>query len=200
MPPNAFEPQNYADAELASLTGLLAQRPATLGNARLVAIDGPAGSGKTTLAGELASLLARQELATTILHMDDFFEGWSGLDRSAELEARILDQVLRPLAAMRTARWQRYDWAAGRFAEWHDVPPVDVVLLEGCGSGALAYAPYLTVLVWVEASRESRLHRAARRDGEEVLPLWLGWMESEARHFAANDTARRADVRLVTDD
>jgi hypothetical protein len=71
-------------------------------------------------------------------------------------------------------------------------------VLEGCGSGARDYAAFTTLLVWVEADQEERIRRGVARDGEQVLPKWLAWMESEERHFAAHGTRDRADVRVST--
>lgn len=188
----------YPSAQVASVARLVEQRIPTAGSSRLISIDGPAGSGKTTLGRQLLAQFGAAGGTATMLHMDDFFAGWSGLDHARELETRVLDQVLRPLVRRRPTQWQRYDWQAGRLAEWHDLIPPEVLILEGCGSGALPYAPYVTVLVWVEARREIRLARGLRRDGDQVLPQWLRWMDSEARHFAANDTRGRADLRLCT--
>src|SRR5690606_19498388 len=59
-----------------------------LGDVRLVCVDGPAGSGKTTLAGRLAEALDH----APVLHLDDLYEGWSGLD--GDLAPRLRAQVL----------------------------------------------------------------------------------------------------------
>ena len=45
-----------------------------LGGVRVIAIDGPAGSGKTTLGDALA------ERGAAVLHLDDLYDGWSGLE------------------------------------------------------------------------------------------------------------------------
>ncbi len=128
--------------------------------------------------------------------MDDLYDGWAGLRPS--LEPRVLAQVVVPLAAGRAARWQGYDWSAGAFGGWHDLPLPTVLVLEGCGSGARAYAAYSTLLVWVEAEPATRLQRATARDGAAVLAHWAAWTASEERHFALNDTAALADLVLTT--
>lgn len=190
--------RSYPQVDLAPLVAQLVERTPSLGDVRLVCIDGPAGSGKTTLAAELDEVLTQRALSVATLHLDDLYEGWSGIDASLQLEVRVLDQALRPLADGRPGRWQRYDWAAGQLTEWLDLPVPDVLILEGCGSGALAYEALITVLVWVEAERDERIARGLARDGEKLLPQWLRWMEAEERHFAANRTRDRADVLFRT--
>ncbi|MGI8887928.1 MAG: uridine kinase family protein, partial [Nocardioidaceae bacterium] len=133
----------------------LSSRAPRLGSTRLVAIDGPAGSGKTTLAIQLDRQLRGGDADSDVLHLDDMYEGWTGLEKG--LEHRILDQVLAPLAAGTAACWQRYDWNAGRFADWVDLPAPEVLILEGCGSGAQAYAAYHSLLIWIEAPLEQRI-------------------------------------------
>jgi pantothenate kinase-related protein Tda10 len=67
------------------------------GTTRVVAIDGPAGSGKTTLAARLAG-----RLRSPVVHMDDLYPGWDGL---AEAPLRLYEWVLQPLAAGRPGRY-----------------------------------------------------------------------------------------------
>ncbi|MGH3505507.1 MAG: 4-amino-4-deoxy-L-arabinose transferase [Nocardioidaceae bacterium] len=179
------------------VTRALPRRPALLASTRLVAVDGPAGSGKTTLAADLE--LAQRARGGTVetLHMDDLYEGWTGLDTA--LERRVLEQILRPLATGAVARWQRYDWHAAQFDGWVDLAPPDVLVLEGCGSGARTYAPYTSLLVWLDADRQTRIQRGLARDGAAVLPHWLAWMDLESAYFTANDTAARADIPVRTD-
>ena len=92
-------------------------------------IDGPAGSGKTTLAGAVAELAGDARL----VHMDDLFEGWDGLP---SVDAQ-LDRLLRPLAEGRPGSFRRYDWDRARWAETVAVPPAPLVVLEGVGSALL---------------------------------------------------------------
>jgi len=166
-------------------------RPARLGQVRLVCVDGPAGSGKTTFA---ASLAARLGDNAAVVHLDDLYDGWSGLEGT--LWSRLEAQVLEPLRRGFPGRYQRYDWAAGQFDDWVDVPVRPVLVVEGCGSGRREGASLTTLLVWVEAPPDERLRRGLERDGEPVRDRWTAWMVEENRHFAANDTRARADVRL----
>jgi uridine kinase len=171
--------------------GLLAARVREsrprLGEVRLIVVDGPAGSGKTTFAARLASVLGH----APVVHMDDLYEGWDGLH--AGLWQRLESQLLGPLRSGRPARYQVFDWAAGRFAQWVDVPPATALVLEGVGAAALPVDSSAVLRVWVEAPEELRLARGLARDGEALRDEWVRWTALEAAHFAADGTRGRAD-------
>ncbi|MBD7981476.1 uridine kinase family protein [Oerskovia merdavium] len=155
---------------------------------RLVVVDGPAGSGKTTLAAQLGEALPAQ-----VVHMDDLYEGWTGMTAGT---GRLVEQVLGPLSQGRPGCYQRYDWTLGDFAEWHDVPLAPFLVVEGCGAGARRIADLTTLLVWVEADDEIRLARGIARDGDDAYDAWIDWMVSEREVYAVEGTAERADVVL----
>ena len=158
-------------------------------DARLVCVDGPAGSGKTTLAAQLADALE-----APVVHMDDLYEGWAGgPDVGA---ANLRRWVLDPLAAGEPARYRRYDWFAEGWAEWHHVTPSTYLVVEGCGAAARQVDPLGAFRVWVEADDAERLRRGLRRDGEDARADWLRWMTDEAAHYEREGTRQRADVRL----
>ena len=159
-----------------------------LGRTRLVCIDGPAGSGKTTLAGRLAVALGP---GTAVLHMDDLYAGWTLTGAFGRLAAG----VLRPLAEGTPGAHHRYDWHAARFSEAATPVPVpDVLVVEGCGSCPRAADPWAVLRVWVEAPAEVRLARGLARDGAALEPQWRRWLLTEQAEFAAEGTRERADV------
>lgn len=170
--------------------------PATLAGGRLVCIDGPAGSGKTTLAATVQDV-APAGMSCRVLHMDDLYPGWAGL---AEGVAAMATGVVAPLGRGLTGRYQRYDWVRQRLAEHVDVQPVDLLVVEGVGSGATAYAASITTLVWVESEEATRLARGLARDGETARDHWLEWMRQEQRWFTRERTRERADLVIVTDE
>lgn len=159
-----------------------------LGSVRLACVDGPAGSGKTTLAAALAAALGE---GAVVVHLDDLYEGWAGLGGVWE---RVEDQILRPLEQGQPGRWQRYDWAAERFAEWVDLPVPEFLLLEGCGSAPRAVDGRASLIAWVDAPADIRLARGLARDGEHMRDNWLAWMVEEEAEFARERTRERADV------
>jgi uridine kinase len=161
------------------------------GTTRLVCIDGPAGSGKTTLAAALAGQIQAAGLTVTVVHLDDLLEGWDGIDTVGRSAHRLL---VEPWAEGRVGGYQRYDWHLAAFAEHHEEPPPDVAILEGVGSGSLVFADLVTLLVWVEAPEELRLARGLERDGAELMPQWRQWLVAERRLHARERTRERADV------
>lgn len=162
-------------------------RPATLGDGRLVCVDGPAGSGKTSLGRAVVSAAGS---GARLVHMDDLYEGWSGLATVGD----PLGSLLRPLAAGSPGTYRRYDWHVAAFAETVTVPPSSLLVVEGVGSGLRAYADLCTVLVWVTAPWDLRLARGIERDGEHLREHWLRWRHDEEELFAREGTAQRADV------
>jgi uridine kinase len=174
----------------AELAAQVRAAPARLGAVRLVCVDGPAGSGKTTFAGHLATALGD---AAELVHMDDLYSGWTMTGSAARLAAG----VLRPLAEGRPGGYHRYDWPAGRFApEPTAVPVPEVLVVEGCGSSRRALDPFSTLRVWVEAPAALRLERGVDRDGAELTGAWHDWQRTEAELFAAEATRERADLRV----
>lgn len=179
---------------LDAVLGLLAERPATLGDGRLLCIDGPAGSGKSTLAEAVVEGLDKldQPEPGRVVHMDDLYAGWGGL---AGVDAQ-LESLLRPLAAGRAGRYRRYDWLAAAWAETVVVPRCPVLVVEGVGSGASVADDLRTVLVWVEAPYDVRLRRGLDRDGDAFAPHWEQWAHDEDELFARERTRERADLRV----
>ena len=177
-------------ATFAGLAARVRAEPARLGAVRLVCVDGPAGSGKTTFAGWLTDALGE---GAGLVHLEDLYAGWTLTGAAARLSAG----VLRPMAEGRPGVHHRYDWAAGCFGdEPVSVAVPRVLVVEGCGSSPRALDPWTTLRIWVEAPAPLRLSRGLARDGDDLAAHWHRWQRTEARYFAADRTRARADVRV----
>jgi uridine kinase len=174
----------------AGLAERVRSAPPRLGDTRLVCVDGPAGSGKTTFAARLAVAIGPD---TAVVHMDDVYAGWT----LSGAVARLTTGVLRPIGAGRPGVLHRYDWTAARFSpEPTAVPPAPVLIVEGCGSSPRAVDAWTTLRIWVEAPPALRLARGLARDGAVLEPQWRAWLATEATEFAREDTRARADLRV----
>jgi hypothetical protein len=171
------------------LPALLRGAPPRAGHTRVLAIDGRSGAGKTMLGG----LLTRAMRAPCI-SLEQLYGGWDGLQAGIE---RLVEDILEPLAAGRPAAAPQYDWLARRWLtpQVLDAPPL--LIVEGVGAGALAAAPQISLLAWLELSEAARRERAMARDGSLYAGHWEMWRAQEEVYLAANRPAERADVIIA---
>lgn len=175
---------------LADIAREIASRPLH-GELRLVAVDGPAGSGKSTFATRLAEVAG-----ASLLSGDDFlswpdFLGWW---------ARFEEQVLGPLSKGRDARYQARDWVGDEFGiglgAWKTLPWRPVVIAEGVSFARREAGAVIAYRVWVEAPDDVCLSRGLARDGEAYRDLWTDWQTREREWFATDRTKEAADLRI----
>ena len=160
------------------------------GSVRIVAIDGLSGSGKTSLAAAVAAALGAK-----VVSMDHLYPGWDGL--AAGIDG-LVEHVLAPLCRGEVAAYRIWDWHRDRWGEQVEVPPADVVVVEGCGASVGPAGEYAALRVWLEAPVEQRKARALARDGETFRPHWKRWAAQEAAIFGPDGTPARADLVLTT--
>jgi uridine kinase len=165
--------------------------PPRLGGVRVLAIDGPSASGKSTLARQVVerhpgcALVSTDDFAT----WDDPVSWWSRLDNG----------VLTPLRNGQPGTYQRVEWPDGvpRLGEWVTVELPDILVIEGVSAGRRAVHDRLSCLVWVDfTSASARLERAVARDGERSRPHLRRWQQFETGWFAVDDPAARAGLKF----
>jgi len=98
---------------------------------RIIAIDGPGGSGKSSLAGWLAP-----KLDAKVIHTDDF-AAW---DDPVDWWPRLLMLALEPLAAGRAARYEPTGWG-GQERQPIAIEPSGTVIIEGVTASRAAARP-----------------------------------------------------------
>lgn len=161
------------------------------GRARVMAIDGYAGAGKTTLAAQVTAELVAQSAGLSIItvHADDLYNGWAGPFRS-EFPTQVHRWILTPVARGEQARHPIYDWTIGRYTAWREFPSPDVLILEGVGMGHRMLRPDVSLLVWVDAQGADLVERVVARDGEHVrAPM----VEFVARQEVLHERERTRD-------
>ncbi|WP_157245904.1 uridine kinase family protein [Nonomuraea typhae] len=174
-----------------SLARRIRALPPSCGPVRLIAVDGPAGAGKTTFADRLGAALDAQ-----VIHSDDFPVPWS--EGPGAWFHALRSQVLDPLAGGRPGRFRRYDWVTARYGAPVDVPAAPVVVIEGVGTARRDADHLLAFRVWLEAAWETRWERVLTRDGAALEPEWRTWFTAEEQWFAEDATRSRADLVITT--
>ncbi|GAA1803359.1 phosphoglycerate transporter [Agromyces neolithicus] len=187
------------DARATATVGQVAVRIDRLAadNDRLiVGISGFCGAGKSTLARELATGAHRLRVRG-----DDFLDpvqshrrsaDWSGVER-----ARLNREILIPFRAGASARFRRYDWAAGRLGPEQLLPPARVLIVDAIGLFHPECLDLLDLTVWVDVGLEQATAQGKARDlalGRRHGKLWDEvWMPND------RDFARRYDPRAAAD-
>jgi cytidylate kinase len=146
----------------------------------VVLVDGGSGSGKSTLARQLAPLIGAE-----LVRLDDIYPGWDGLEAASR---HVGEQVLS------AHRWQRWDWAAERAAEWHELDAEAPLVVEGSGALSAANRRLATFGIWIDLEAGERRRRALARDGDAYAPHWDRWAAQETAFFERERPDRLADV------
>ncbi|CAM5506312.1 Para-aminobenzoate synthase OS=Streptomyces glaucescens OX=1907 GN=SGLAU_05765 PE=4 SV=1 [Streptomyces glaucescens] len=165
---------------LNGLARTLRRLPPSCGPVRLVAVDGHAGSGKSTFAAELAAALG----GAPVLHLDDIASHEELFDWTGPL----LDQVIEPLREGTTARYAPYDWRARRFGR-----PGHRRRTGGPRGGRRRGPPSAAAVSGAPAVDGAAVRGVL---GTGSLPgrggaaeFWDGWVPAQRRHFAADPSA-----------
>jgi len=166
-----------------------------IGNAgRIVAIDGPAGAGKTTLANRLKENI--QDSSIEIVHMDDLYDGWDNA-LSTQLTETLLHIAHSHKNAQRISL-STYDWNSGSFLPATELAQSELIIFEGVGSGQLAIREYLSALIWIDIDESEGLARVLARDGKEIEGHMKEWLATQEQHFRKEGTQNAADFVLTT--
>jgi uridine kinase len=181
-----MKPDQFDRSTLAEITRSITEKSPPQGiPTKIIAIDGPGGAGKSTLATQLSRELGRAQIVQT-----DDFASW---DNPIDWWPRVIAEVLVPIANDRPARFRRTDWEGKGREEWRTVTPAPYVILEGVSASREAFRPYLTYSIWVETPRHTRLRRGLERDGEAAREHWERWMAEEDAYVARENPRSEVD-------
>lgn len=165
-----------------------------------VGIDGRGGSGKTSLAGALAALSAE----VSFVSLNDFYipverQVTSPPDRRTSIDdtdhSRLFAQLIDPLRRGLPGHYQRWDMRSEALAEWHDLAPGGVVILEGVGATCHILRPYLDAALWLACPKTTRVQRGLLRDGETMRNTWeTQWLPAGDRYESLHQPLECADL------
>ena len=161
----------------------------------IIAIDGPAGAGKTTLAHEIY-LAISLKMSVSVIHMDDLYDGWDNA-LSADL-TKVLRYLTEQHMQARPAKIRRYNWNTSSFDDSEEIAASDLLILEGVGSGDQAIQDDLAVLIWIDIDPDIGVNRVIDRDGAQVADEMRKWLGTQEEYFCQHSTREKADFILTT--
>ena len=167
----------------------------------VLALDGPCGSGKTTLAARLA-----QRFPDSItLHTDDFYlptarrvSGWEHIPCANMDLARLRNEVLSPACAGLPVLYRAYSCREGAYCPAQELSARPLVLLEGSYSHHPLLADCETLRVFLTCSKAEQTRRLQAREGERYANFAARWIPLEEAYFAAHHIEDTADFVLDT--
>jgi hypothetical protein len=177
------------------LVNAVRKAPPRLGDVKLVAIDGPSGSGKSGLADDLVAELG----PTAALIRTDDFATW---DDPVSWWPRLHRGVLEPLKAGQPGKYHRTEWVDGtpRPGKLITIEVPEILVLEGVSAARRSARRLLSVIAWCELPDPAeRLRRAVARDGESTREHLLKWQRFESGWFAVDDPRGAADVQVFAE-
>lgn len=165
----------------------------------IVAIDGRAASGKTTLAAELAAIL---DAAT--VHMDDFFLPPDLRTETRLAEAggnvhyeRFREEVLPHLARPEAFSYGVFDCGRMALDGERAVAAAPVRIVEGSYAHHPAFGNYAHVRVFCTVDADGQMARILQRNGASMAERFRSeWIPMEETYFRTFGIEASADLRL----
>jgi uridine kinase len=183
-----------ADGEPASieeLTALIVSRADGGPWPMIIAVDGHSSSGKTTLAGRLATALP----AAAVLHTDDL--AWhQGVFAWDEL---LLTDVLPVVRSGSPLDYRPPQWVARSRPGSITLPGnLEFLLIEGVGASQPSLRSAYAMIIWVETDEPTRLARDQTRltAGEMTPDDYASWMAEENAYTVSHRPWEHADLLI----
>lgn len=161
----------------------------------LLAIDGPAGAGKTTLAAKLSLEYSEHSTVQTI-HMDDLYNGWENA-----LGSHLTDTLARITSAYSAGldcAIAIFNWHTMSFDREEIVRPTDYLIIEGVGAAQSIVRQAGAVTYWIDVEPEIGLQRVLARDGAQIEEQMRKWQIQQDNHFATDQTRENCDFKLTS--
>jgi uridine kinase len=155
----------------------------------LIAIDGPAGAGKTTLAEKLLHEYSVSQ-TVTVIHMDDLYNGWTHA-LNEELTSR-LNEILHRNSLGVPFDIEIFNWSSMKFDGVQRIQPTEVLIIEGVGAAQKIVRDAGATTFWLDIEPSIGLQRVLARDGHEIEVFMHQWQLDQEIHFLRDKTRENA--------
>lgn len=168
--------------------------PKPNGHPLLIAISGFGGAGKTTIAAQLAKFIK----PVYVVHIDDFIIKENSLKDTRETafdRDRLERQVLIPGVNGRQASYQKLIWRKNKLTNFHKIPKVDYLIIEGISVYHPDIIKYYDLLIWIDTDLDTSAKRGHHRDqSNENAKMWDFWKENDRKYFEKYHPRDHADI------
>ena len=155
----------------------------------LIAIDGRAGAGKTTLAARFFEELSVDK-RVEVIHMDDLYDGWeNALD---EHLTKTLESIVNAHQKKEGFEIDIFNWQSMSFDSKRQINPVDILILEGVGAGQKVVRDAGATLYWLDIDADDGIARVLKRDGNQIASQMQQWQIAQEIHFLRDMTRENA--------
>lgn len=155
----------------------------------LIAIDGRAGAGKTTLAARFFDELSVDK-TVEVIHMDDLYDGWeNALD---EHLTKTLESIVNAHHKKEGFEIDIFNWQSMTFDSKRQINPVDILILEGVGAGQKVVRDAGATLYWLDIDADDGIARVLKRDGNQIASQMKQWQIAQEIHFLRDMTRENA--------
>ena len=161
----------------------------------LLAIDGPAGAGKTTLAAQLEKEHAASG-SVRVIHLDDLYSGWTTALGNDLTE--VLDRLASAHLVGQPCTVKLFNWISMSFDREEVIEPTDVLILEGVGAAQVIVRDAGATTYWIDVEPHIGLKRVLERDGSVVEPFMKQWQIDQDKHFARDETRENCEFKLTS--
>ncbi len=156
----------------------------------LIAIDGRAGAGKTTLAENLRAKFANSQ-SVQVIHMDDLYDGWE--NALSEKLTKSLERIISAHLSRSPIDIDIFNWHTLCFDSVQHIDPTDLLILEGVGAGQEVVRTAGAPVYWLDIDSEVGIARVLKRDGEQIALHMNKWRELQEFHFLRDKTRENAE-------
>ena len=161
----------------------------------LLAIDGPAGAGKTTFAAKLETELS-ESATVKVIHMDNLYNGWENALSNALSE--ILDRISTAHLANKEFVIKIFNWQTMQFDAEETIRPTDYLIIEGVGAAQQIVRDSGATTYWLDIEPEIGLQRVLERDGAHIEAQMRRWQVEQDKHFARDETRENCEFKLTS--
>lgn len=169
----------------------------------LLALDGRCGSGKTTLAAQLAELFPD----SAVFHTDDYYlpparriSNWAETPCANMDLTRLRDELLLPAQAGAAVCYRAYSCREGAYLPEQPLAPAPLYIVEGSYSHHPLLAGCYDLKVFVTCSQAEQVRRLQAREGARYENFVRRWIPLEEGYFAQYRIEEQADLVWDTSD